>query len=355
MDKKKIHHCIRYGISKKRLCLLSLIMFFSVHGVSAKTLGNKMDKKQSSLCTEIKYSCPMDQSEQPAMIYKSNLSGARPLLVALHTWSANYQNGGENYATLCAKKGWHLIYPDFRGPNWTPQALGSELMVGDIVAAVEYMKTQVEVDESRIYLIGGSGGGHAALLLAGRHPEIWAAVSAWCPISDVERWHQHHGSKGYGMHIEKACGGNPATDENARAEALKRSPITYLKNAQQIPVDIATGIHDGHTGSVPIDHSLNAYNLLAASEDRFQAEEIKFLVEKEAVPSTIAAPEQDKSYGKIKLHVRRNSQNVRVTIFEGGHQSLANIGIEWLAQQRKGKTADWSAVKVKAEVIELTK
>lgn len=314
-----------------------------------------MDKQQPDLCTEIKYPCPLDQSEQPAMIYQAKISEARPLVVALHTWSADYKNGGEDYATHCAKKDWHMIYPDFRGPNWTPQALGSELMVSDIVAAVEYMKKQVKVNESRIYLIGGSGGGHASLLLAGRHPEIWAGVSAWCPILDIELWHRHHGSKGYGEHIEKACGGNPSTDEKARVEAVKRSPNTYLANAKTIPVDIAAGIHDGHSGSVPIDHSLNAFNLLANPEDHFQPEEIEYLVAKEAVPKTIPAPKHDKSYGKIKLHVRRSSHNVRVTIFEGGHSMLSNIGIEWLAKQRKGQAADWSAVKAEAKANELTR
>ena len=34
-------------------------------------------------------------------------------------------------------------------------------------------------------MLGFSGGGHAALLLAGR-AEVWAGVSVWCGISDLK-------------------------------------------------------------------------------------------------------------------------------------------------------------------------
>jgi len=66
-------------------------------------------------------------------------------------------------------------------------------------------------------LIGGYGGGYAALLMAGRHPEIWAGVSAWCPISDIEAWYAESktSQSGYAENIEKSCSGNPAIAGNA--------------------------------------------------------------------------------------------------------------------------------------------
>ena len=62
-----------------------------------------------------------------------------------------------------------------------------------------------------IYIIGGSGGGHAALLLAARYPELWTAVSAWCPISDIAAWHKQCQDRAlrYAKDIEQICGGDP--------------------------------------------------------------------------------------------------------------------------------------------------
>jgi poly(3-hydroxybutyrate) depolymerase len=302
--------------------------------------------------SEIRYPCPADRSEQPAIVRRADGDEPRPLLVALHTWSFDYRQNCDNYADFCKKHNWNFIFPNFRGPNQTPDALGSELMVSDIVAAVEYMKKTAKVDPDRIYLIGGSGGGHATLLLAGRHPEIWAAASAWCPISDVAAWHrtcQNSRFKSYAEQIEKACGGDPTTSPDAMREAEKRSPLTYLAAAGELPLDIATGIHDGHRGSVPVSHTLNAYNLLARPEDRFSAAEIEFITANAQVPDGFPTPAADPVYGKTKIHLRRQSNQVRVTVFEGGHSILADIGMAWLAEQAKGQPPVWDAGRAAAD------
>lgn len=61
--------------------------------------------------------------------------------------------------------------------------------------------------------IGGPGfpGGKAALLMAGRAPEIWAGVSAWCGIYDLAAWHQQKAGKRYWSALEAVCGGTPGT------------------------------------------------------------------------------------------------------------------------------------------------
>ncbi len=294
---------------------------------------------------KITYPCSIDSSFQPAFRLLACGPSPRPLLVALHTWSCTCETGIERYTQLCREKNWHLIYPDFRGPNKTAQACGSDQVVADIADAAIYMQKNFAVDASRIYLSGGSGGGHATLLLAGRRPELWAAASAWCPISDIAAWHReclntrHHG---YAEHIELACGGNPMNQAAAWQEALKRSPLTYLQNATGFPLDISTGIHDGHTGSVPVSQAIHAYNLLAAPQDKIAQEDIDYIVLHERVPEHLLWADQDPAFGKYKVYLRKQSRMVRLSLFEGGHDLLSWPAFDWLERQQKGKPAEWS-------------
>jgi hypothetical protein len=220
--------------------------------------------------------------------------------------------------------------------------MGSEYVYKDILSAVEYAEKHAEIDKDRIYLVGGSGGGYAALLMAGRAPELWVAVSAWCPISDLKKWHVQckKAKRGYYKHIEKACGGIPGKDKEADKQCVKRSACTYLADAKGMNLDINTGIHDGHSGSVPISHSLEAFNIVASPEDRIAEEDIVFFVEKEKTPPALLKESGGKIQNK-KIHFRRISGNARVTIFEGGHNIFHNPALNWLEKQRKGKPAVW--------------
>lgn len=298
---------------------------------------------------EITYPCKFDSSLQPAIFQAAVSSEPRPLVVALHTWSFDHTQFNPAYGELCKKYDFHLIHPAFRGPNWQKEACGSELVVSDLEDAVAYMKKTVNVDEKRIYLVGGSGGGHCSLLMAGRRPDLWTAISAWCPISDIAAWHDECKSSSfpqYANHIEGACGGDPSTDETAAFEAKKRSPLTWLPNAVNAPVviDISTGIHDGHTGSVPVSQAIRAYNVLAAPEDRIGEADIAFICKNEAVPPHFAATEQDQepAFDGRKIYLRRCSGNVRLTLFEGGHDQLPVPAFQWLAKQVSGQAPDWS-------------
>lgn len=289
---------------------------------------------------EISFASSADKSEQPAMFYAPSSKEAVPLVVALHTWSGNYkQKYHKAVETWCVKNGWAYIHPDFRGPNTRPEATGSQLVVADIVSAVEYAKKTTKIDSSAIYLVGTSGGGYTALVMAGHHPEIWAGVSAWVPISDLKAWYHECEKAGrkYFRHIAASCGGAPGDSAAVDAEYAKRSPLTYLKKAKGITLHINAGIYDGHKGSVPISHSLLAFNEVAARKDQIAEEDIRFFVEKAKVPPNLKADISDPAYGKKKPLFRRESGNATVTIFDGGHELVAPAPIAWIQQVHNKK------------------
>jgi pimeloyl-ACP methyl ester carboxylesterase len=279
---------------------------------------------------EIKYTSSADNSLQPAMFYAPSTNVSVPLIVALHSWSADYkQTAHAPIAKWCAQNGWAYIHPNFRGPSNKPEATGSRLVVGDIASAIEYARQTTKIDTSSVYLMGTSGGGYAALVMAGRRPELWAGVSAWVPISDLRAWY----SQGrYTNDLVKSCGGAPGSTEAVDREYAERSPINYLKNAKGVVLHINAGVMDGHQGSVPISHSLLAFNEVAEPKDRLTSEQIRFFVEKAAVPSELRTDVVDPSYGKKKPLFRRTSGNATVTIFQGGHEGVPAAAIAWIQE-----------------------
>lgn len=331
----------------KKLLLLLLCLAVGAGAAEVKKSAPKKraPKKIVPAGIVVDYLSSYDKKLQKAMVFYAKAKGPRPLVVALHTWSSTFlQTAG--YFKLAKRADVHLIAPNFRGANTRGNALsmGSDAAVADIVSAVEWMKKQVKVDQDRIYIIGGSGGGHMALLMAGRHPEIWAGVSAWCPISDLKKWCAFHKGKGYGAHIIRNLKGDPRTDAKAAKDAARRSPVTWLARAKNVAVDIATGIHDGHKGSVPISESFNAYNCIAQKADQVPQKDIDLMVKHRKVPAGTPAV-KDPGYGRRKVHYRKVSKNVRITIFEGGHNILSSYGFNWLLKQRKNKPAVWQSTR----------
>ena len=343
----------------KKLCLMLLCFAVALGGAEVKKSAPAPAKKSKKVIqpagTVVDYISSYDKKPQKAMIHVVPGKEVRPLIVALHTWSVNFLTAN-GYVALAKKYNVHMIAPDFRGPNsaGNPLSMGSDAAVADIVSAVEWMKKKTNVDSDRIYIIGGSGGGYMALLMAGRHPEIWAGGSAWCPISDLKKWCTFHGNKSYGAQIIRNLKGDPRSNEAAAREAARRSPVTWLANAKNVAVDIGTGIHDGHTGSVPISEAFNAYNCIAAPADKVAEKDIDFMVKNEKAPA--GTPEfKDPGYGRRKIHYRKTSGNVRITIFEGGHHILSPYGVAWLLKQKKGQKAVWQSAKGSGRSEKLTR
>lgn len=326
--------------------LLSVVAFAAETKVAAKR-PSAAETRAAALKLAIDIPSSKDGTLQKVIYWRPesaahDASGpAVPLIVFLHSWSGGFEQGPP-WIAQAKKMGWVLVAPDFRGPNSRPEACASDLASQDILDAVAYARRDARIDPNRIYLIGGSGGGHMSLVMASRAPELWAGVSAWVPISDLAAWHAESSQRknNYARMLEQSCGGppGPATE----AEYRHRSPLFHLAAAKGVPLDINTGIHDGHTGSVPVSHSLRAFNVLAGQDKQVSAEAIDFMVRERRIPNSLAAETQADPERQKAVLFRRSSGNARVTVFEGGHDSESTAGVLWLSRQRKDQPADFS-------------
>lgn len=291
----------------------------------------------------------LDGSGQPALFYappKESPNRALPLVVHLHSWSAHYDKstGLEDALAECKERKWVCIAPEFRGPNNRPDACASRLAMQDILDAVDFARKQTKVDSKRIYLVGGSGGGHMALVMASRYPKRWTAVSAWVPITDLAAWHTFSTAKKapYAKMLENCCGGAPGTPATDR-EYRNRSSLPFLANAKGSPIAIEAGIHDGHTGSVPVSHSLRAFNVLARANGYAQQviaeSDIEAITKEGKIPLSLQKDWGNHPQRKFPILFHREAGPASVTIFEGGHEMDFATAFRWFDQNGSIRSA----------------
>jgi predicted esterase len=221
---------------------------FSISG------GHRMEKTQ-----EITIKSSIDGSRESCLFANAGRSGSTPIVVALHTWSTDRYNQVEHILPFIKERRWNALFPEFRGPNLIEnprahEACGSQLAMQDVLDAIDQICAQSCFTDSPLFLVGGSGGGHMALMMAAYSPDLWDLVFASCSITNLAQWHQENTA--YTPHIEACCGGAPDSPEQLQ-EYKKRSPAEYAEKIAQAHVYIAHGKEDA---SVPFSHSLDLYN-----------------------------------------------------------------------------------------------
>ena len=245
---------------------------------------------------EIHVPSSLDESVEPSLLYLPQGAGRAPLVVGLHSWSFGRTNQAKPMLPYVEKREWALLLPEFRGPNLATnprarEACASELAKQDIIDAVEFVcaKYADAIDTERIFLLGGSGGGHMALCMAAYRPELWTTVSAWCPITDIARWHSENTNYVTGM--EACCGGPPDRKPDDYAQ---RSPASWIDAIARAHVSVYHGRWDA---SVPYGHSLDLYTEL------------------------------------VKRHPEATAF---LSIFDGGHELLYDVAFRAFEQNVKG-------------------
>lgn len=285
----------------------------------------------------------LDAARQPLLYWTPATASQQPtpLFVFLHSWSSDYQQDNSKWLDVCKDNNWIWLHPNFRGVNQSPKACGSKYARQDILDAIAFARKQWHVDPQRIYMAGVSGGGHMALLMAGHHPEAFSAVSAWVGPTDLAEWHRFHTVNGqpqkYAMMIEKSLGGAPGTSIAIDADYRDRSPVFHLQHVGDLPVSIWAGADDGHSGSVPIRHSLSAFNVMAESHGNPQITESEII--ELSVAKKLSAPKpsdltSDVSLGRTIL-LRRHTKDSMITIFDGGHESHPPAAFDWLRTKQR--------------------
>lgn len=269
-----------------------------------------------------------DGAIQSAYYYQASNDQPRPLVVSLHTWSGNFQQR-DTLVNYCIEKGFHYIHPDFRGPNQTKQALGSELVVSDIDDAISYAIEQGKVDLNNIHVIGVSGGGHATVLTYMKSKHMIRSFSAYVGIYNLIDW--YHESMGrqnkYGHDILAATseGKKPLNID----EAKKRSPFymaTPTELRQFSKLNLYVGIHDGYTGSVPVAHTLKMYNKVVqdfqpdAKKQLIPEEYMHTMVKERSLPGYAS---EGTYLGRKILYQNTYKHLVNVLVFEGTHEMPA--------------------------------
>ncbi|MEO0494099.1 MAG: alpha/beta fold hydrolase [Actinomycetota bacterium] len=276
-----------------------------------------------------------DGAEQPVFWLPPEGDHDKPLLVILHSWSSRYtQHAGIPFADWAQENGWAVMAPEFRGKNDDADAVGSALAVQDVVDAVDFATAQPGVDAERVFVVGYSGGGMMALLVAGQHPDKVTAVSAWGPPHDLEdfydfaRWN----GLGYWDDIQRACGGDPREEGLAQYECLTRSPISYLDTIreQEIPVFIGQGIWDPF---VMRNAAVDVYNGLADPEDRLDDDAVDLLrrgrIPGEPEDAVIIETHFDDRDPDPRF--ARQSGSVLMVYFAAKHDMVYGAAAEWFA------------------------
>lgn len=242
--------------------------------------------------TEILVKATLDESLQPSLFYRASEAG-RPLLVGLHTWSWDRFNQIGNMLPWAEKLDFNLLLPEFRGSNLDTnpncrQACGSEHARQDVKDAIDYVLQHEQIDAQNIFLLGLSGGGHMALLTAAFWPQLFKAVGAAVPITDLKQW--AHESDDYRPHVLACCG-------SSEEEMAARSPMTYAGKLAKANLKIFHGKYDP---VVPVHHSIDLYARIA----------------------------------QIDPNAR-----VFLDIFDGGHEIDMESAMHWLTSQYEGKSA----------------
>jgi len=195
---------------------------------------------------EFQFTSSLDRSPQLAVGFVPDGHDGNsplPLLVEAH-----YMGGDRNTAKKlgfqaeCQRRGWLLVSPELHGDRAPgPFSMAALPAQRDILDAIAHMKANYPVDSSRIYLDGRSMGGMMAMLMAAKHPELFAAVMAGQGVSDLKPFMGQTACAGVrdGVLKELAPYGPDSAFEYAR-----RSAVNYAPNFQYVPFMLWHGTND---------------------------------------------------------------------------------------------------------------
>ena len=272
----------------------------------------------------------MDHTRQSAYFSSASSHSVKPLLVSLHTWSGDYSQK-DPLAAKAKEHGWNYIHPDFRGANLSIDACLSPKAIADIDDAIQYALDHGSVDRNNIFVVGASGGGYATLGIYLKTLHKIKAFLSWVPISDLSAWYYQSKNRNisFANDILKCTSGNGIFDEQKTKE---RSPLFFdVPASPKGDLEIYAGIDDGHTGSVPISHSLLFFNKLV---DQYSDASMRITTSDMAklLTRNINRAADLQKIGDREILYTKSIPHISLTIFNGGHEILPEYCFERLME-----------------------
>jgi pimeloyl-ACP methyl ester carboxylesterase len=182
-------------------------------------------------------------------------AGPLPIVIAPHPfgWSVeeDYHGGCVGFKAA-SHRGWlgvpseagiAVLQPEGHHRVVDRCSMGYEGVMRDLPAWIEAVDDIARVDPSRVYACGLSMGGLESLLLAGTHPDRFAAAFVFNPVVDAAAWHEDLGrttnaelrAEGSDALIATEVGGTPGDVPDAYA---RRNALNLLDGLRRVPLAI---------------------------------------------------------------------------------------------------------------------
>jgi pimeloyl-ACP methyl ester carboxylesterase len=211
-----------------------------------------------------------DGTAQEYLIEVPEARRARAVVIYLHGATNHLDQGMDDVifeGTFGFMKAWArgrgcaYACPEYRGDSWMNAAAES-----DVARLVELLGAEFATGD--ILMVGGSMGGTAALIFAGRRPGMLRAAVAFCPATDMAQLYLTWESSALAGGFRAAYGGTPDTAPGVYRE---RSSINLAGALARQPVYILHGEQDT---LIPVQHSRLLARELVRQGAEFHYEEI---------------------------------------------------------------------------------
>ena len=167
------------------LALILLMAGCSTQAVNKPVSNSATPAKTPTVAAKVTIDSP-DGLKLVGSLYEVDKPGS-PALLLLHQWQSD-RHSYDAFAKRMQTKGFVVLSIDGRGfGDSTKKADGSSVsagredadvkaMLGDVGAAIDFLKKQNNVDANRIGIVGASYGSSLAIIYAVDHPDIRAVA-----------------------------------------------------------------------------------------------------------------------------------------------------------------------------------
>ena len=162
--------------------------------------------------------------------------------------SARDEWGFDPIAQFLAARGYAVIQPNYRGSAgfgdlWLAKNgfVGWRTSIGDVSAAARYLASEGIADPKRMAILGWSYGGYAALQSAATEPDLFKAVVAIAPVTDLAMLKAEYADYSNSRIVAEFVGSGPHVAEGSplrRAAAIK-APVLLVHGDLDVNVGVA--------------------------------------------------------------------------------------------------------------------